>query len=96
LCTLGEVCGKGLAMEPNGDVFACDHYVYPEYKIGNIHHDKLDELAYSKEQQKFGFAKSRLLTQQCRDCEYQFACYGECPKNRFIRTRDGEPGLNYL
>lgn len=96
LCTLGEVCGKGLAMEPNGDVFACDHYVYPEYKVGNIHHDKLDELAYSKEQQKFGFAKSRLLTQQCRDCEYQFACYGECPKNRFIRTRDGEPGLNYL
>jgi len=96
LCTLSDLCGKGLAMEPNGDVFACDHYVYPEYKIGNIHHQKLDDLAYSKPQQNFGFAKSRTLTTQCQQCDYQFACHGECPKNRFIKTRSGEAGLNYL
>ncbi|AMQ42705.1 anaerobic sulfatase maturase [Aeromonas veronii] len=96
LCTLGEICGKGLAMEPNGDVFACDHYVYPKYKIGNIHHQPLSELAYSPAQQAFGFAKSRSLTRQCQQCDYQFACYGECPKNRFIRTHEGEAGLNYL
>ncbi|MEZ9231257.1 anaerobic sulfatase maturase [Vibrio amylolyticus] len=96
LCTLSDLCGKGLAMEPNGDVYTCDHYVYPEYKIGNIHHQKLDDLAYSPKQQQFGFAKTRTLTSQCQACDYQFACYGECPKNRFIRTRSGEPGLNYL
>ncbi|GAL17324.1 putative arylsulfatase regulatory protein [Vibrio maritimus] len=83
-------------MEPNGDVFSCDHYVYPEYKIGNIDTDSLEEMAYSKRQQEFGFAKSRTLTSQCQQCDYQFACYGECPKNRFIKTRSGEPGLNYL
>ncbi|PKF62513.1 anaerobic sulfatase maturase [Psychromonas sp. psych-6C06] len=96
LCTLGEVCGKGLALEPNGDVFACDHYVYPEYKIGNINETALDKMAFSKKQQAFGFAKSRDMNSQCQRCEYQFACYGECPKNRFISNRDGEPGLNYL
>ncbi len=96
LCTLGSLCGKGLAMEPNGDVFSCDHYVYPEYKIGNINTDSLENMAYSKGQQEFGFAKSRTLTSQCQQCDYQFACYGECPKNRFIKTRNGEPGLNYL
>ncbi|MFA0086775.1 anaerobic sulfatase maturase [Vibrio sp. 10N.261.51.F12] len=96
LCTLNELCGKGLAMEPNGDVYACDHYVYPEYKVGNIHHQKLDDMAYSPTQQKFGFAKSRTLTSQCQTCDYKFACHGECPKNRFIRTKSGEPGLNYL
>ncbi|HIF9408432.1 TPA: anaerobic sulfatase maturase [Photobacterium damselae] len=96
LCTLGELCGKGLAMEPNGDVFMCDHYVYPEYKAGNIHQKTLETLAYSKSQQQFGYAKSRTLTKQCQNCDYLFACYGECPKNRFIRTAEGEPGLNYL
>ncbi|WP_086981009.1 anaerobic sulfatase maturase [Vibrio aphrogenes] len=96
LCTLGEICGKGLAMEPTGDVFACDHYVYPDYKIGNIHESTIDEMAYSQKQQEFGFAKSRTLTTQCQQCDYKFACHGECPKNRFISTRDGEPGLNYL
>ncbi|MEH6453149.1 MAG: anaerobic sulfatase maturase [Psychromonas sp.] len=96
LCTLGEVCGKGLALEPNGDVFACDHYVYPEYKIGNIKETPLEKMAFSKKQQDFGFAKSRDINSQCGRCDYQFACYGECPKNRFISSRDGEPGLNYL
>ncbi|MGY5453371.1 anaerobic sulfatase maturase [Agarivorans sp. MS3-6] len=96
LCTLNELCGKGLAMEPNGDVFSCDHYVYPEYKIGNIHQQQLDSLAFSQKQQQFGFAKSRSLTSQCQQCDYKFACHGECPKNRFISTRNGEHGLNYL
>lgn len=96
LCTLGEICGKGLAMEPNGDIFSCDHYVYPEYKLGNIHQSQLDTLAFSSEQQKFGFAKVKSLTTQCQQCNYLFACYGECPKNRFIRTKEGGPGLNYL
>lgn len=96
LCTLGQLCGKGLAMEPNGDVYSCDHYVYPEYKIGNINETKLETMAYSQAQQNFGFAKSKTLTAQCQQCDYQFACYGECPKNRFIKTRTGEPGLNYL
>ncbi|MCK6262767.1 anaerobic sulfatase maturase [Vibrio sp. ZSDE26] len=96
LCTLSDLCGKGLAMEPNGDVFTCDHYVYPEYKIGNIHHQKLDDMAYGPKQQQFGYAKTRSLTTQCQTCDYQFACHGECPKNRFIRTKSGEPGLNYL
>lgn len=96
LCTLGEICGKGLAMEPTGDVFACDHYVYPEYKLGNIKDTPLDEMAYSPEQQKFGFAKSRDINSDCQKCDYQFACFGECPKNRFISSKTGEPGLNYL
>ncbi|MGR5168719.1 anaerobic sulfatase maturase [Vibrio astriarenae] len=96
LCALSDLCGKGLAMEPNGDVFTCDHYVYPEYKVGNIHHQKLDDMAFSDQQQKFGFDKSRTLTKQCQSCDYQFACHGECPKNRFITTKDGEQGLNYL
>lgn len=96
LCTLADICGKGLAMEANGDVFSCDHYVYPEYKIGNIHTQKLEDFAYGLPQQKFGFNKSKTLTSQCQQCNYLFACYGECPKNRFIQTREGEPGLNYL
>ncbi|MGF1696041.1 anaerobic sulfatase maturase [Vibrio lamellibrachiae] len=96
LCTLSDLCGKGLAMEPNGDVYTCDHYVYPEYKIGNIHHQKLDDMAYGPKQQQFGYAKTRSLTTQCQTCDYQFACHGECPKNRFIRTKSGEAGLNYL
>ncbi|WP_394240664.1 anaerobic sulfatase maturase [Vibrio astriarenae] len=96
LCTLSDLCGKGLAMEPNGDVFTCDHYVYPEYKIGNIHHQKLDDMAYGPKQQEFGFGKSRTLTNQCQSCDYKFACHGECPKNRFIKTKSGEEGLNYL
>lgn len=96
LCTLGEICGKGLAMEPNGDVFVCDHYVYPEFNTGNIHTANLENLAFSADQQDFGFAKSKSLNDQCHQCDYKFACFGECPKNRFISSLDGEPGLNYL
>ncbi|ASI91206.1 MULTISPECIES: anaerobic sulfatase maturase [Vibrio] len=96
LCTLGEMCGKGLAMEPNGDVYTCDHYVYPEYKIGNIAETELENMAFSAKQQQFGTAKSKSLPKQCRECDYKFACFGECPKNRFIKTKEGENGLNYL
>ncbi|MDR9827261.1 anaerobic sulfatase maturase [Vibrio sp. FNV 38] len=96
LCTLGPMCGKGLAIEHNGDVFACDHYVYPEFKLGNINSKTLEEMQFSPEQEQFGHAKEGTLPTQCRQCDYQFACFGECPKNRFLKTLDGEPGLNYL
>lgn len=96
LCTLAPMCGKGLAIEHNGDVFACDHYVYPEYKLGNINDAKLEDMQFSKGQEEFGRTKESSLPKQCRECTYQFACFGECPKNRFIKTLDGESGLNYL
>ncbi|WP_236009249.1 anaerobic sulfatase maturase [Vibrio ulleungensis] len=96
LCTLNPVCGKGLAMEPNGDLYTCDHYVYPEHKVGNIYHDNLEEVSYGQQQQDFGYAKIESLTSACQRCEYVFACYGECPKNRFIKNADGEPNQNYL
>lgn len=96
LCTQGPMCGKGLALERDGSVFACDHFVYPEYRIGNIMETPLEEMAFSELQEHFGKTKEGLLPEYCRQCEYQFACFGECPKNRFIKTPDGEPGLNYL
>lgn len=96
LCTLAPMCGKGLAIEHNGDVFACDHYVYPEYKLGNINDHGLEDMQFSEGQEKFGRAKEATLPKQCRDCTYQFACFGECPKNRFTKTLTGETGLNYL
>jgi uncharacterized protein len=96
LCTQSPMCGKGLALEHDGSVYACDHYVYPEYCVGNLQERPLSAMAYSAEQEKFGKMKEGLLPQRCRDCEYQFTCFGECPKNRFIKTPDGELGLNYL
>jgi uncharacterized protein len=96
LCTLGPICGKGLAVEHDGSVYACDHYVYPEYRLGNVREQFLAHMAFSARQMEFGLAKGRTLPEQCRRCEYLFACHGECPKNRFIRTAKGEPGLNYL
>jgi uncharacterized protein len=96
LCTQSPMCGKGLALEHDGSVYACDHYVYPEYCVGNLRERPLSAMAYSAEQEKFGKMKEGLLPQRCRDCEYQFTCFGECPKNRFIKTPDGELGLNYL
>ncbi|GAL15409.1 putative arylsulfatase regulatory protein [Vibrio astriarenae] len=92
----GPMCGKGLAIEHNGDVFSCDHHVYSEYRLGNIEEKTLEQMQFSSEQIKFGYAKEATLPRQCRECDYQFACFGECPKNRFLRTLDGEPGLNYL
>jgi uncharacterized protein len=96
LCTLGPMCGKGLALERDGSVYACDHYVYPEYRVGNIREKPLEKMAFSDLQERFGKGKEGLLPEYCRRCEYQFACFGECPKNRFIKTPDGVPGLNYL
>ncbi len=95
-CTQGEFCGKGLAVEHNGDVFSCDHYVYAEYRLGNILERHEAEMAYSDRQKAFGFAKRDTLPGQCRRCEHLKLCHGECPKNRLVRTADGQPGLNYL
>jgi uncharacterized protein len=96
LCTTGEFCGKAMAVEYNGDVYPCDHYVYPEYKVGNISEDHWGTMAYSEQQKKFGFAKCNTLPKQCNECEHLDLCWGECPRNRVVRTPDGEPGLNYL
>jgi uncharacterized protein len=96
LCVFAEKCGVALAMEHNGDLYSCDHYVYPQYKLGNILNQKLGEMVHSPEQQKFGNDKLDSLPRYCRECEVRFACNGECPKHRFIRTPDGEEGLNYL
>ena len=96
LCVFSEKCGLGLALEHNGDLYSCDHYVYPKYKLGNIMNQGLGALVDSDFQKKFGNDKSDSLPQYCRNCEVRFACHGECPKHRFIRTPDGEPGLNYL
>ena len=96
LCVYGEYCGKGVAIEHDGSVYACDHYVYPEYRIGNVHRGKLSDTVLSRQQVKFGYAKSESLPKQCRECPYRGDCQGECPKNRILRTLDGEPGLNYL
>lgn len=95
-CTQAEFCGKGVAVEHDGEVFSCDHFVYPDYRIGNIHDTHLGDLAFSRRQEDFGFAKRDTLPKQCMQCDYLKLCWGECPKNRLIRTRDGETGLNYL
>jgi uncharacterized protein len=96
LCTLGPMCGKGLAVEHDGSVYACDHYVYPEYRLGNIREAPIETLIFTEKQEWFGTNKERMLPRQCRECRYLVACFGECPKNRFVKTIDGEPGLNYL
>lgn len=96
ICTLAKTCGHAGAIEWNGDVYSCDHFVFPQYKLGNIKTDSLIDMMYSPRQQTFGQAKQKSLPRQCRECEYLFACNGECPKNRFAHTADGEPGLNYL
>jgi uncharacterized protein len=95
-CITAEFCGKGMAVEHNGDVFSCDHYVYPEYRVGNIHDSHWSEMAYAAQQQKFGFAKRDTLPAYCRQCPHLKLCWGECPKNRLVRSPSGEVGLNYL
>lgn len=96
LCVFNETCGKALAIEHNGDVYSCDHYVYPENMLGNIIDKPLESMVYSKQQIGFGQNKKNSLPKFCRDCEVKYACNGECPKHRFIKTPDGEEGLNYL
>jgi uncharacterized protein len=96
MCVFNETCGTGLAIEHNGDVYSCDHFVEPDYLLGNIQETHLIELVAAPQQLKFGADKRDSLPRYCRECDVRFACHGECPKNRFILTPDGEPGLNYL
>lgn len=96
VCSMSRSCGRAAVMEFNGDIYACDHFVFPAYRLGNIYAHSLVEMLYSKEQQTFGDAKWKSLPKQCRECRFLFACNGECPKNRFAKTADGEMGLNYL
>lgn len=96
ICLFNETCGTGGALEHNGDLYSCDHFVEPRYRLGNIAETHMVELMASPQQQKFGNDKRDTLPQYCLDCDVRFACHGECPKNRFANTPDGEPGLNYL
>jgi uncharacterized protein len=96
LCVFDKTCGHGLALEHNGDVYSCDHFVDVDHRLGNIGEQHLQALADSEPQLRFGLDKLEGLPRACRECDVLFACHGECPKNRFTRTPDGEPGLNYL
>ena len=96
LCVFAETCGSAMAMEHNGDLYSCDHYVYPEYKLGNILQTPMRDLALLPAQKAFGQDKHDSLPRYCLECDVRFACQGECPKHRFLSTPDGEPGLNYL
>jgi len=96
LCVFAPTCGNALALEHNGDLYSCDHFVEPKYKLGNITETTLAELVVSPRQRQFGQDKHDTLPRYCRECEVRFACNGGCPKDRFINTPDGEPGLNYL
>lgn len=96
LCVFRRTCGSALAMEHSGDIYSCDHFVYPENKLGNITQTALEQLVTSDQQKKFGLDKLNSLPRMCRECEVRFACNGECPKHRFLKTPDGEAHLNYL
>ena len=96
ICTMGKTCGHAGVMEFNGDVYSCDHFVFPQYKLGNIYSKTLIEMFYGEKQLEFGQNKYRSLPRQCKNCKFLFACNGECPKNRFCKTELGESGLNYL
>jgi uncharacterized protein len=96
LCVFSETCGRALAVEHNGDLYSCDHYVFPAFRLGNITDTPVGELVASPTQRQFGDAKRDALPDFCRRCGVRFACHGECPKNRFTETPDGEAGLNYL
>jgi uncharacterized protein len=96
ICIYHDFCGKSVALEHDGTVYSCDHYVYPDYKLANILQTTSSNMVFSDRQKKFGLGKFASLPQYCHDCKYLFACNGECPKNRLIRTPSGEPGLNYL
>jgi len=96
MCIFDQTCGNALAMEHNGDVYSCDHFVEPKYLLGNIKQQNMIELVALERQRKFGNDKRDTLPRYCLECGVRFACNGECPKNRFILTPDGESGLNYL
>ena len=96
LCVLRPTCGDGVALEHNGDLYSCDHFVDTPYLLGNIMETPMGELVRGEQQRAFGEAKRDTLPRYCRECEFLFACNGECPKNRILLTPDGEPGLNWL
>lgn len=96
MCVYHQFCGKNVALEHDGSLYSCDHYVYPEYRLGNILSISSSRMVFSGQQRDFGFNKFHSLPQQCRRCGHLFACNGECPKNRCLQTQDGEPGLSYL
>jgi uncharacterized protein len=96
MCIFAETCGEAVALEHNGDLYSCDFFVEPTHLLGNIMETHLVELVASPQQRDFGRAKRNTLPRYCRECAVRFACNGECPKNRFMLTPDGEPGLNYL
>lgn len=96
ICAYSKECGHAGVMEHNGDVYSCDHFVFPEYKLGNIREQSLIDMLYGEKQQAFSRLKHTSLPRQCKKCDMEFACHGECPKNRFEKDKYGEPGLNYL
>jgi uncharacterized protein len=96
ICVFSETCGDALALEHNGDLFSCDHFVYPEYMLGNISETPMINLSKSQKQFEFGLDKRNKLPQYCLQCDVRYACHGECPKHRFLNTPDGKQGLNYL
>ena len=96
ICAYSKECGHAGVMEHNGDVYSCDHFVFPEYKLGNIRDHSLIDMLYGEQQQEFSRLKHSSLPRQCKECDMEFACNGECPKNRFMKDKYGDSGLNYL
>lgn len=96
ICAYSKECGHAGVMEHNGDVYSCDHFVFPEYKLGNIRDHSLIDMLYGEQQQEFSRLKHSSLPRQCKECDMEFACHGECPKNRFMKDKYGDSGLNYL
>ncbi|MEP2531824.1 anaerobic sulfatase maturase [Shimia sp.] len=96
LCIFAETCGNGLALEHDGSLYACDHYVYPEYRLGNITETPLRDMLWRQDQIEFGLDKKNSLTGQCQSCSFRFACNGGCPKHRFAKSKSGEDGHNYF
>lgn len=96
ICAYSKECGHAGVMEHNGDVYSCDHFVFPEYKLGNIRDHSLVDMLYGKQQQEFSRLKHSSLPRQCKECDMEFTCHGECPKNRFMKDKYGDSGLNYL
>ena len=96
ICSLAPTCGHSAAMEHNGDLFSCDHFVFPQHLLGNIRTNSITSMMYGDQQKAFGLSKRNELTRQCKECQYLFACNGECPKNRFALDEYGNFGHNHL
>ena len=96
ICTMSKYCGHAAVLEANGDLYSCDHFVFEEFKLGNILSRRLSDMMYSKQQDHFGAMKHHALPRKCRECGFEFACHGECPKNRFIPSEEPNKPLNYL